>query len=72
MLWKPFSVVAFLAQTAFCLGEKQGMSVNDEFSSWCNGVDNFYYQFGIGDNSYCTLTDQRARPDESTLLLQSA
>ena len=28
-------------KTAFCLGEKQGMLVNDECSSWYNRVGNF-------------------------------
>ena len=36
-------------KTAFCLGEKQGMLVNDECSSWYNTVGKFFYHFGIGD-----------------------
>ena len=57
-------------KTAFCLGERQGMLLNDECSFWYNRVYHFQYQFGIGENSYCTPTNQHAWPDR-TLLLQS-
>ena len=45
-------------KTAFCLGEKEGMLVNVECSSWYNRIGNFLYQFGIGENSI--PTDQHA------------
>ena len=32
---------SILDKTAFCLGEKQGMLVNDEYSSWYNRVGDF-------------------------------
>ena len=58
-------------KTALCLGEKQGMLVNDECSSWYNRVGDFLYQFGIEENSYCTPTNQHAWPDKTTPLLWS-
>ena len=72
MLSKPFFVVAFLIKLRFRLGDKQGMLVNDECSSWYNRLDDFLYQFGIGENCCCTQMDQHAWPDKTTPLLGSA
>ena len=49
------------------------MLVNDECSYWYNRVGDFQDQFGMGENSCCTPTDQLAWPDKTTYaLLQSA
>ena len=42
MLSKPFFVVEFFDKTAFCLGEKEGMLVNDECSSRYNRAGDFF------------------------------
>ena len=39
--------------------------------SWYNRVGDFWCQFGIGENSYCILTNQLAWPDKTAPLLQS-
>ena len=44
------------------------MLVNNESSSLSNRVGD---QFGIGENSYCILTDQHAWPDKANPLHQS-
>ena len=33
------------------------MLVTGERSSWCNRVDNFWYQFGIGGREFLTVMD---------------
>ena len=44
------------------------MLVNDECSPWYNRVGDFQYQFGIGEDSFCTSMDQHAWPDRTTPL----
>ena len=39
-------------KAVFCLGEKQGMLINDECSSWYNRVGDFKCQFGIGGKEF--------------------
>ena len=39
-------------KTAFYLGEKQGILVSDECRSWYNSIGNFFFQFGISENSF--------------------
>ena len=47
-------------KTAFCLGEKEDMLMDDECSSWYVRVGNFKDQFGIGENSCCIPTYKHA------------
>ena len=52
--------------------EKSKVLVNNECSYWYNRVGDFLkYQFGIRENSLCTMMDQHGRPDRTTPL-QSA
>ena len=49
-------------------GDKQGMLVNNECSSWCNRVPKFLYQFGIGQKKFYTAMDEHVQPDRTTPL----
>ena len=51
MLLKPFLRDSIFDKTAFCLGEKQGMLVNNECSSWYNRV--------VGDLLKVSIWDRR-------------
>ena len=55
-------------KTAFCLGEKQGMLVNGECSSWYNRVGDFLkYQFGIRAKKFFVMAmDWHARHNRTT------
>ena len=57
---------SIFTKTEFCLGEKQGMLVSNESSSWYNRVGNFLYQFGIREKDFCTSMAQHAWPDRPT------
>ena len=39
--FKPFNHSSIFNKAVFCLGEKQGMLVNNECSSWCNRAGDF-------------------------------
>ena len=39
--FKAFNYSSIFDKTVFCLGEKQGMLINDECSSWYNRVGDF-------------------------------
>ena len=41
-----FNHCSIFDKAAFCLGEKQGMLINDECSSWFNRVQNFLMSVG--------------------------
>ena len=43
------TVRSIFDKTVFCLGEKQGMSVNNDCISWHNKVGKFCHQFEIGE-----------------------
>ena len=69
--FEAFLRASVLDRTAFCLGEEQDMLGNNECSSWYGRVGDFWYRCGIGENNYCSLTDQHAWPDETSPLLRS-
>ena len=58
--FKAFLHDSIFDKTVLCLGEKQGMLVNDECSSWYIRVGDFKYEYGIGENNFCTPMDQLA------------
>ena len=39
--FKAFNYSSIIDEVVFCLGEKQGMLINHECSSWYNGVGDF-------------------------------
>ena len=43
-------------KAGFCLGEKQGMLVNNEYSSWYNGVGDFLMSV-LGENIFHMAMD---------------
>ena len=53
-----FNCSSIVDKTVFCLGEKQGMVINDECSSWYNRVGDFLCQFGIGGKKFYMVMDQ--------------
>ena len=59
-------------KTAFCLGEKEGMLVNNKRNSWYNRVRDFIASvWDRRKEIFIWQVDQHARPDRTTPL-QSA
>ena len=58
-----FFFIVVLDKAVFCFGEKQGMFVNDECSSWYKRASD--WRFGINAKS-CVWMDQHARPVRPT------
>ena len=54
---------SIFGNTAFCLGEKQSMLVNDECSSWYNRVGNYFFSINLGKEKTVIVHQQSSMHD---------
>ena len=69
MILKLFFAVAVLIKLAvFCLGEKQGMLINDKCSFWYSRVGDFLWSVWVGGRKSYTAMDRYTRSVRPTPL----